>query len=102
MCDELQKIPDLWDYIRLDNDLCRGAYLLTGSVTPKEDKNRHSGTGRFAKLKMRTLSLYESGFSNGAVSLSALFNAEEIGTPINSEMTIEKTLPKSVVADGLE
>jgi len=74
--DEWQKLPELWDQIRWDVDTNggRGRYILTGSAKPKEDKDRHTGTGRFAKVTMRPMSLYESLESTGEVSLSDLFN----------------------------
>lgn len=75
--DEWQKIPDLWDFIRLDIDDHPGSpglYILTGSSTPIEDSSRHSGSGRIAKIRMRPLSLFESNDSSGEVSLSKLFN----------------------------
>ncbi|MCL2521886.1 MAG: ATP-binding protein [Erysipelotrichales bacterium] len=73
--DEWQKLPDLWDYIRADIDEMRykGAFILTGSAKPIEDKNRHSGIGRIKKITMRTMSLWESGESSGSVSLQELF-----------------------------
>jgi len=73
--DEWQKIPELWDIIRADIDDSgeRGQFILTGSARPIEDKNRHSGTGRIAKIVMRTMSLWESGDSTGEVSLAELF-----------------------------
>ncbi|MDR3293959.1 MAG: DUF4143 domain-containing protein [Clostridiales bacterium] len=78
MFDEWQKIPDLWDFIRLDVDETSeaGQYILTGSAKPIEDKNRHSGTGRFAKVVMRPMSLWESEESSGEVSLGKLFDGE--------------------------
>ena len=75
--DEWQKIPELWDFIRLDVDDhpgFPGLYLLTGSSKPIEDSLRHSGSGRIAKIKMRPMSLFESKYSTGEVSLSELFN----------------------------
>lgn len=52
-------------------------FILTGStVPPKAEEIFHSGAGLFAKLKMHTISLYESGESTGAVSLSDLFNGK--------------------------
>ncbi|AIZ56749.1 hypothetical protein Mpt1_c08730 [Candidatus Methanoplasma termitum] len=75
MFDEWQKIPELWDYIRaeVDDTGARGQFILTGSAKPIEDKERHSGVGRIAKIKMRTMSLWESRDSTGSVSLAELF-----------------------------
>jgi len=78
--DEWQKIPEIWDNIRWDIDTNggRGKYILTGSAKPKDEpkegEGRHSGTGRFAKITMRPMSLYESLESSGEVSLSDLFS----------------------------
>lgn len=61
---------------QVDDRSGRGLYILTGSATPNEDANRHSGAGRFGVIKMRPMSLYESGHSNGDVSLAALLEGE--------------------------
>lgn len=77
LIDEWQIAPLLWDSVRFEVDHRKGYghFILTGStVPPKAEEIFHSGAGRFAKLKMRTMSLYESGESIGAVSLSDLFN----------------------------
>ena len=60
------------DSIRTDVDKTnkKGQYILTGSARPADDKIMHSGTGRIARLTMRTMSLYESLESNGVVSFS--------------------------------
>ena len=78
MFDEWQKLPELWDTIRATVDVTRekGKYILTGSAKPKEDRNRHSGIGRMAKVVMRPMSLWESKESTGQVSLSGLFKGE--------------------------
>lgn len=79
MFDEWQKIPDLWDFIRMDIDESSGVgqYILTGSAKPLEDKARHSGTGRIAKVTMRPMSLWESRDSTGEVSLSDVFDGND-------------------------
>lgn len=51
----------------------RGKYILTGSATPVTNQIHHSGAGRISRMKMYTMSLYESGESSGDVSLSDLF-----------------------------
>ena len=76
LIDEWQIAPSLWDSVRyeVDHRDGMGHFILTGSsVPPSMDEIFHSGTGRFAKLKMRTMSLYESGESTGDVSLAVLF-----------------------------
>ncbi len=80
LIDEWQLAPKLWDAVcfEVDHRGKLGQFILTGSsVPPKTDEMKHSGTGRFSRLKMRTMSLYESGESNGQVSLKQLFDAPE-------------------------
>lgn len=74
--DEWQDNYSIWDTIRHDIDKKgeNGLYLLTGSVNINRDKVMHTGTGRIATLKMRPMSLYESGDSDGKVSLQKLFS----------------------------
>ena len=76
LIDEWQQAPVLWDAIRyrVDHTDERGQFLLTGSAVPPDDSEiRHSGTGRYSWLKMRPMSLFESGESSGEVSLADLF-----------------------------
>ena len=74
--DEWQLEPAIWNRVRrqVDNRRCKGDFILTGSARPNDDVTRHSGAGRFATLRMRPMSLFESGHSNGQVSLTALLN----------------------------
>lgn len=77
LIDEWQTIPPLWDTIRDDVDKRRAfsQFILTGSsVLPQADETIHSGTGRFGRIKMRPMTLFESGESSGEVSLRALFD----------------------------
>lgn len=76
LIDEWQDTPTLWDAIRYDVDKSglAGQYILTGSVTPKKNKPGHSGAGRIARIVMRPMTLFESGDSNGSVSLKSLFD----------------------------
>ena len=78
--DEWQMYPVVWDSIRMDVDHTglKGQYILTGSTRPMEDSVMHSGTGRISKLLMRPMSLYESGESNGLVSLNDIINGKDI------------------------
>ena len=82
LIDEWQTVPKLWDAVRYTVDHRRkmGQFILTGSAVPDkeaEKEREHSGTGRFAWLTMRPMSLFESGESNGSVSLATLFNTPE-------------------------
>lgn len=76
LLDEWQVAPLLWDAVRFDADHSPelGRYILTGSCVPADmSEVIHSGTGRFGWLKMRPMSLWESGESSGEVSIKALF-----------------------------
>lgn len=76
LIDEWQLAPQLWDAIRfeVDHRSALGQFILTGSAVPADrGKIDHSGTGRFAWLTMRPMSLWESGDSTGEVSLGDLF-----------------------------
>ena len=77
LIDEWQIAPKLWDAIRFEVDHRGelGQFVLTGSAVPADTKEiTHSGTGRFTRLTMRPMSLYESGDSTGEVSLKDLFD----------------------------
>lgn len=79
LIDEWQIAPKLWDAVRFEVDHRRGKghFILTGSsVPPAMSETSHSGTGRFAWLTMRNMSLFESGESTGEVSLANLFHGE--------------------------
>lgn len=80
LIDEWQALPPIWDSIRSEVDK-RGEpsqFILTGSsVLPDADETIHSGTGRFAHIMMRPMSLYESGESTGTVSLKDLFEGKK-------------------------
>ena len=79
LIDEWQTIPELWDMIRseVDNRGEMGQFILTGSSVPMdEDKRMHSGNGRYGWINMRPMSLWESGESNGKISLADLFEGK--------------------------
>lgn len=81
LVDEWQLAPNLWNAVRYEVDKRDdfGQFILTGSAVPAEfDASMHSGTGRISRLYMRTMSLYESKDSDGAVFLSNLFDDKEI------------------------
>ena len=80
LIDEWQIAPKLWDAVRFEVDHRNtvGQFILTGSAVPPEtDEIFHTGTGRFAWIKMRPMSLFESGESSGEVSLKEMFNQPE-------------------------
>ena len=77
LIDEWQLAPIIWDAIRytVDHRNGMGQFILTGSAKPaNREKISHSGTGRFAWLRMRPMALFESGDSTGDISLSKLFS----------------------------
>ena len=75
LIDEWQDAPILWNTVRFAVDQRRavGQFILTGSAVPRDDSSRHTGTGRIARLRMRPMTLWESGESKGNVSLHQLF-----------------------------
>lgn len=82
LIDEWQTVPKLWDAVRyaVDERQKMGQFILTGSAVPNkeaESQREHSGTGRFAWLTMRPMSLWESGESSGAISLGNLFSSPD-------------------------
>ena len=90
LIDEWQEVPPLWDAVRhkVDENPAKGQFILTGSSTPNHKGILHSGAGRIARIKMNTMSLYESGESNGTVSLLELFNNSSKLNGIN-ELTLD-------------
>jgi len=80
LIDEWQLAPRLWDAIRFEVDRRgeQGQFILTGSAVPADRSEiRHSGAGRFSWLTMRPMTLFESGDSNGEVSLKCLFESNQ-------------------------
>ena len=84
LVDEWQHVSFIWDQVKYEVDKTGefGQYILTGSVTDKsrteldDESSRHTGNGRIIRKMMRTMSLYETGDSNGAVSLQDLKNGK--------------------------
>ncbi len=74
LIDEWQVEPGLWNHVRraVDDRGVPGQFVLTGSSVPADDVARHTGAGRFSFLRMRPMTLFETGHTNGAVSLGAL------------------------------
>ena len=83
LIDEWQLAPSLWDVVRFKVDRAGGygQFMLTGSsVPPSTDEMSHTGTGRIARLRMRPMSLWESGESSGTISISELIAGKEMTT----------------------
>lgn len=93
LVDEWPEAPSIWDAVRycVDQTPQKGQFILTGSATPKHKGILHSGAGRIAKLRMRPMSLYESGDSSGTVSLEQLCRGQ-----LNPAMTGEVSLKKLI------
>lgn len=96
--DEWQLKDAVWNRVRrqVDDRNLPGQFILTGSATPRDDAARHSGTGRIAVVRMRPMSLYESGQSNGEVSLAALLDGET-QTGRGDHMNFDELLHRIVV-----
>lgn len=93
LIDEWQEVPPLWDAVRykVDQTAEKGRFILTGSATPNHKGVLHSGAGRIAKLRMRPMSLYESGDSSGQVSLEKLCHGE-VTTAMTGEVDLTKLI----------
>lgn len=78
LIDEWQVYPQIWNFIRHEVDArkLKGQFILTGSATPDSKIKRHSGAGRFSVIKMRTMSMFERGWSTGEVSLTELMDGK--------------------------
>lgn len=109
LIDEWQLAPQLWDAVRytVDHRPGDGQFILTGSAVPsldEEDKEQmHTGTGRIARIRMRTMSLWESGDSSGKISLKALFEgikqsaSHDVDIQTVAYLTCRGGWPKSVI-----
>ena len=91
LIDEWQMAPVLWDAVRFEVDKRgdTGQFILTGSAVPVDNVTAHTGTGRFSRMLMRPMSLFESHESNGTVSLGDLFGGDQ-AIEAMSELSIEK------------
>lgn len=100
LIDEWQEVPPLWDAVRykVDQTAEKGQFILTGSATPNHKGVLHSGAGRIAKLRMRPMSLYESGDSSGQVSLEKLCHGE-VTTAMTGEVDLTKLI-KLIIRGG--
>ena len=89
LIDEWQEVPQLWDAVRykVDQSGNKGQFILTGSATPNHKGILHSGAGRIAKLRMRPMSLFESGNSSGDISLKG-----RIEPKISGEVDLRKLI----------
>lgn len=83
LIDEWQLEPEIWNHVRreVDDRQASGQFILTGSAVPADDVTRHTGAGRFARLRMRPMSMYESGHSTGRISFADLLDGGEARAP---------------------
>lgn len=83
LLDEWQLVPAVWNHVRraVDDRQKPGQFILAGSAQPTDDETRHSGAGRFSRLRMRPMSLFEQGESGGEISLAALLEGKAGGVP---------------------
>ncbi len=118
LLDEWQVAPQIWDAVRyqVDHERGWGHYLLTGSAVPPDETKKgkckilHSGTGRIVRVKMRTMSLWESGESSGEVSLRGLFEGGDFKSARAISRSLKETAylvcrggwPQAVSQDGEE
>ena len=100
LLDEWQAAPEIWNAVKYEVDERGepGQFILTGSAAPRDDPYRHSGAGRISRVTMRPMSLFESGESNGSVSMRNLFSREE-KVKGHSELTVKK-LSSSLIRGG--
>lgn len=92
LIDEWQDFPVVWDAVRnaVDDSDDVGQYILTSSKAFDPDLVKHSGSNRIELMKMSPMSLYESGESNGKISLSELFRHPDLNIDgIQSNTTVE-------------
>lgn len=111
LIDEWQTVPEIWNCVKedLDEDYVFGKYILTGSSTPVDKSEiHHSGAGRITAVKMRPMSLFESGESKGKVSLYDLFDGKSLDSYDENEdftlhdmafLTCRGGWPISVISD---
>jgi len=83
LIDEWQQRPEIWNHVRrvVDDRGGSGHFILTGSSVPPDEETRHVGAGRFLRLRMRPMSLWESGRSSGKISLAAILAGEPVHSP---------------------
>ena len=76
LIDEWQTVPAIWNHVRraVDDRRAPGQFILTGSSMPADDVTRHSGAGRFVRIRMRPMTLSESGHGTGSISLHGMLD----------------------------
>jgi len=99
LIDEWQVEPRVWNHVRraVDDRRQAGQFILAGSAVPADDATRHSGAGRFSRLRMRSMSLFESGLSDGSISLRALIDGGKASSTNSIELS---EMAEAVVRGG--
>ncbi len=100
LIDEWQEVPPIWDAVRYEVDKRgeKGQFILTGSSTPKTKGILHSGAGRIERIRMHTMSLFESGYSSGLISLQELCN-DNLTPALTGEVELSMII-ESIVRGG--
>lgn len=99
LIDEWQLAPALWNHVRhaVDEAPSPGQFILTGSAVPPDDATRHTGAGRFRRLRLRPMSLSESGHSTAQVRLAELLGATPSSVSGTSALTVEELVERTVI-----
>lgn len=92
LIDEWQVIPMIWNAVRTDIDERNepGLFILTGSTTPVDNNSLHTGIGRMSFVEMKPMTLFESGESNGAISLKDIVDGSAIIHGQKSEINYQQ------------
>jgi len=93
LIDEWQEVPSIWDAVRYeaDKDNKKGKFVLTGSSTPKRKGILHSGAGRIGRIRMNTMSLFETGDSSGQISFKEIFE-HPVSPAITGDVKLEQLI----------
>lgn len=100
LIDEWQVEPTIWNHIRrtIDDRGKPGQFILTGSAVPADEITRHTGAGRLTRLRMRPMSLAETGHSSAKISLEQLLQGQRPRSPA-TDLSV-KSIAECVSAGG--
>ncbi|WEK82799.1 MAG: DUF4143 domain-containing protein [Mycoplasma sp.] len=93
LIDEWQEFKEIWNAIKIKVDQSTSnetEYFLTGSTVPYSTEGLHTGIGRIVTVKLSTFTLYETGESDGFVSLRTLFDKNTHIQHNNKELNLEE------------
>lgn len=93
LIDEWQVEPSIWNHIRraVDDRARSGQFILTGSAIPADDITRHTGAGRLTRLRMRPMSLFETGHASGMISVAGLLDGVPPRSP-RAELSVRSVV----------